>query len=389
MTTTAPTPTATTDALARFRGDLPFKPPNARSLAATIENPGRTARRVFDAAGVDIRAMSERIGAPMPEEQSVFAINRGTRFEEDLKADSYAKLLALLRSAGFKVDEPIILPLRRMYPVSPRNVDEMLRKRADATRDAILRMAAGDDSAPNLIDGGALQWDFGGAMARLETDGIAWRLGGRIRVLEIKSFPIVDGRGDPEKVGAAAWQAAVYVSAIQDMLTEAGYEREAVSSQVLLVCPKNTSLVPTLAPLDVARQARSLRRLLNGRKEVPEILAALGEGISLKTEGMDEPTAASHLAEVLQRLGTNYLPSCLASCPLAYHCRDRARAEGDPACIGPEVRTGLAGVTSLPRVLELTAGAPPTPSEADTAEILQRANRLLRAVEAGALRGAA
>ena len=214
-------------------------------------------------------------------------------------------------------------------------------------------------------------------------------VGGRIRVLEIKSFPIVDGRGDPEKVGAAAWQAAVYVSAIQDMLTEAGYEREAVSSQVLLVCPKNTSLVPTLAPLDVARQARSLRRLLNGRKEVPEILAALGEGISLKTEGMDEPTAASHLAEVLQRLGTNYLPSCLASCPLAYHCRDRARAEGDPACIGPEVRTGLAGVTSLPRVLELTAGAPPTPSEADTAEILQRANRLLRAVEAGALRGAA
>ena len=39
--------------------------------------------------------------------------------------------------------------------------NEMLRKRADATREAILRMAAGDDGAPNLIDGGALQWDFG------------------------------------------------------------------------------------------------------------------------------------------------------------------------------------------------------------------------------------
>src|SRR5919201_5074422 len=156
----------------------------------------------------------------MPEEQSVFAINRGTRFEDDLKADAYAKLLAVLRSAVFKVDEPSILPLRRMYPVSPRRVDEMLRKRADATREAILRMAAGDESAPNLIDGGALQWDFGGATARLETDGIAWRLGGRIRIIEIKSFPIVDGRGDPGKVGAAAWQAAVYVSAIEEMMTQ-------------------------------------------------------------------------------------------------------------------------------------------------------------------------
>ena len=389
MTTTEAAPESVTDALSRFRGDMPVKPPNARSLAATIENPGCNARRVFDAAGVDIRVVSERIGAPMPEEQSVFALNRGTRFEKDLKEDGYARLLELLREHGFKVHAPVVLPLRSMYPIGPRNADEMLRKRADATRDAVLRMAGGDDSAPNLIDGGALQWDFGGATARLETDGIAWRLGGRIRIIEIKSFPIVDGRGDPGKVGAAAWQAAVYVSAISDMLAAAGYDGGVLSSEILLICPKNTSLVPTLAPVDVSRQARALRRLLNGRKQVPEILAALGDDLTLNTDGMDEATAASRLADVLERLGTNYLPSCLASCPLAYHCRDRARSAGDPACVGPEVRSSLAGITSIPRVLELTSGSPATAEEAAAAEVLERASRLLRAVETGALRGAA
>ena len=52
-------------------------------------------------------------------------------------------------------------------------------------------MAEGREDACNLIDGGALQWDFGGAIARLEADGIAWRIGDTIRVVEIKSFPIV------------------------------------------------------------------------------------------------------------------------------------------------------------------------------------------------------
>src|SRR5439155_23718535 len=169
--------------------------------------------------------------------------------------DGYGVLIALLRRVGFPTEPVRVLPLRDLYPIDPRSPEAALRLRAAETRSAVLSMARGIPGAPNLIDGGALRWDFGGATARLETDGIAWRLGGRIRVIEVKSFPIVDGRGDPEKVGAAAWQAAVYVSAIEDMLTAAGYDRDAVSSQVLLVCPKNTSLVPTLAPIDVARQA--------------------------------------------------------------------------------------------------------------------------------------
>jgi hypothetical protein len=59
--------------------------------------------------------------------------------------------------------------------------------------------------------------------------------------------------------------------------------------------PDMTSLVPTMVPLDVARQARSLRRLLAGRAQVGEVLATLGEHMTLATTGMDDSAATAHL----------------------------------------------------------------------------------------------
>ena len=153
----------------------------------------------------------------MPEGQSVFAMQRGNRFERLVKEDNYAELIRLLREKGYPVAAVRVLPLRDIYPIDPRKPDVALGKRAAETRNAILAMAEGRDDAYNLIDGGALQWDFGGAVARLEADGIAWRIGDLIRVIEIKSFPVVDGRADSEKVGAAAWQSAVYVAALGDL----------------------------------------------------------------------------------------------------------------------------------------------------------------------------
>jgi len=296
-----------------------------------------------------------------------------------VKADGYGVLLALLRQAGFPPDPPRVLPLRDLYPIDPRDPDAALRRRAVETRSAILAMARGAAGAYNLIDGGALRWDYGGAVARLETDGIAWRLGGRIRVIEIKSFPIVDGRGDPEKLGAAAWQAAVYVAAIADLLADAGLDARLVSTEVLLVCPRNTSLTATIAALDVARKVRALRRLLAGRASIADVLTRFGPGVSLDTTGLDDAQAAARLAHVLDLLGTNYLPSCLAACPLARHCRARARAAGDPGCLGSDARASLAGVRTLPRAVELAQGAPADPTEAEAGAALARARRLLDA----------
>ena len=58
-----------------------MKLPNARTLAAIRANPACNARRVLDAAGVDKAALAERLGRPVPEGQSKFALQRGNRFE--------------------------------------------------------------------------------------------------------------------------------------------------------------------------------------------------------------------------------------------------------------------------------------------------------------------
>ena len=366
-------PDPVTAGLAALRGPLPPKLPNARTLAAIRTNPACNARRVLDAAGVDKAALAAQLGRPVPEEQSKFALQRGNRFERLVKDDNYAELIRLLREVGYPVEAVRVLPLRELYPINPHDPTPALRTRAVETKNAIIAMAHGRADAYNLIDGGALQWDFGGAIARLEADGIAWRIGDQIRVVEIKSFPVVDGRADPEKVGGAAWQTAVYVAALVDLLEEEGLDPSVVSTEVLLVCAKNTSLVPTVEKIDVSRQMRTLRRMLARRATIPTILAALPPGVTLDTTGMNDAEAAEHIAGVLDTLGTNYEPSCLSTCPLALHCRETARVSGDPACAGLD----LGSVRSIHRALELANGAPADGAEEDVADHLLRAARLL------------
>jgi hypothetical protein len=360
-----------------LRGNLPPKAPNARVLAAIRDNPACNARRVLDAAGIDRGAIAARLERSMPEGQSVFAMQRGNRFERLVKEDGYAELIRLLREFGYPIEAVRVLPLRDMYPIDPRRPDVALARRAAETRAAIVAMARGDEDAYNLIDGGALQWDFGGAIARLETDGVAWRIGELIRVIEIKSFPIVDGRADSEKVGAAAWQSAVYVAALVDLVEGAGLDPSIVSTEILLIAAKNTSLVPTVVKVDVSRHVRALRRMLARRATIPMILEGLPDGVSLDTAGMSDEDAAAHIAEVLEQLGTSYAPSCLRGCSLAFHCRANARAAADPACLGPDARASLGPVRSLDRALELADGAPADGSEEETAAQLMRARRLL------------
>jgi hypothetical protein len=385
---TAPDPI--TAGLAALRGTLKQKPPNARTLAAIRSNPACNARRVLDAAGVDKAALAGRLGRAVPEEQSKFALQRGNRFERLVKDDNYAELIRLLREAGYPVGPVRVLPLRDLYPINVRNPAVALAKRASETKSAIIAMAEGRADAYNLIDGGALQWDFGGAIARLEADGIAWRIGDQIRVVEIKSFPIVDGRADSEKVGGAVWQTAVYVAALVDLLEAEGLDPSAVSTEVLLVCAKNTSLVPTVVKVDVAQRVRTLRRMLARRASIPTILAALPPGVTLDTTGMSDDQAAEHIAGVLETLGTTYSSSCLSTCPLALHCRETARVSGSPACADLDIGS----VRSIGRAIELAEGAPPDSSEEDIAVQLLRASRLLASVgmdppAASAARGAA
>src|SRR5688572_1642354 len=96
----------TPDALAAFKASYATSRPNARALVALRDNPACNARRVLDAAGVDKSAVAADLGKPAHEGQSRFALQRGDRFEADVKANGYAIAIDLLRQAGFPV-EPV------------------------------------------------------------------------------------------------------------------------------------------------------------------------------------------------------------------------------------------------------------------------------------------
>ena len=145
--TRSATPDRVSTALAELRGELPRKAPNARVLAAIRENPACNARRVLDAAAIDKSAIAKRLGRPVPEGQSVFAMQRGNRFERLVKDDNYAELIRLLREKGYPVGAVRVLPLRDIYPVDPRRPEIALAKRAAETRTAIVAMAEAREDA--------------------------------------------------------------------------------------------------------------------------------------------------------------------------------------------------------------------------------------------------
>ena len=62
-----------------------------------------------------------------------------------------------------------------------------------------------------------LALDVAGSPAFLEPDAVVVHPDGRWTVVEIKSFPMLDGSADAAKVGAAARQAAVYVLALEEV----------------------------------------------------------------------------------------------------------------------------------------------------------------------------
>jgi len=351
---------------------------DARRIAALRANPRCRARRVFDAAAVDLGELARRLGRPVPQGEPIFAQQRGERFERVVKADGYAPLLRLLADHGHQPAAGRPLSLRELFPLNRRDPAPALERRARATREAVLAMAAGRRSAPSLLDGAAIELDLGGVGARLEADALAWRLRGRLAVVEIKSWPIVSGRADPEKVGAALWQAAVYVFALIELVREAGFDPAAVISQaVVLVAPAEFALRPTAVEVDASRHVAHLQRLLGSWESLTEILAALPRETKLDTSSLSERQAAEHVDLILKGLGTSYQPGCLGFCALAYHCRAQARAAGDPSVLRQDARARLGTVGSLGRALELARKAPPRWGEQEVARELARAHGLL------------
>jgi hypothetical protein len=220
-----------------------------------------------------------------------------------------------------------------------------------------------------LLDHPLLVLEVAGSPAYLEPDAVVVRPDGRWTVVEIKSFPVIDGSADASKVGAAARQAAVYVLAL-DRIAGATEGAE-VDERVLLVCPKDFSNLPAASVVDVRKQLSVTRRQLTRLTRVEDIAAALPEHVTFDVERC----SGKELTAAVESVSAAYAPECLATCELAFHCRDRARAAGAVEALGRSVRGELGGLTTVDSVLAAAHGRAGDPAD-PTVAALRRAAAL-------------
>ncbi|MFG2117665.1 hypothetical protein [Streptomyces sp. NPDC048710] len=356
--------------------DVPAKALDARALAALAANPGCRRRAILDGAGVDKAALASALGAPSGFGQSQFALTRGNAFEARVKADGGAELLRLVHARLDPGAEP---PAGAAVPdLSAHGPEGRTARTALALREAV---AAGGWT---LLDHPMLALDVAGSLAFLEPDAVVVHPDGSWTVVEIKSFPMLDGSADPAKVGAAARQAAVYVLALEEVAARLGAEPETetprrhstqegvpvprVRHRVLLVCPKDFSNLATASAVDVRKQRAVTARQLARLTRVEEIADALPEGVCFAP---DRP--AEELTAAVGAVPATYAPECLSACELAFHCRERSRAADAVTRLGRPLRAELGGLTTVEEVLAAARGDSGDPDDPAVAALRRAA----------------
>ncbi|MEF9904087.1 hypothetical protein [Streptomyces sp. P9-A2] len=370
--------------LAELRGpDVRAKALDARALAALAANPGCERRAILDGAGVDKATLAGALGSPSVFGQSQFAFVRGNAFEAKVKADGGTELLRLVHEKLDRSAEP---------PAAARVPD--LSAAGHAGRAARTELALGEAVlAPGewtLLDHPLLALDVAGSPAFLEPDAVVVHPDGSWTVVEIKSFPLLDGSADPAKVGAAARQAAVYVLALEEVAARLATAPDApntpnasggaprVRHRILLVCPKDFSNLPTASAVDVRKQRAVTARQLARLTRIENIADTLPDGTCFAPELPRERLTAS-----VESVPASYAPECLSACELAFHCRDRSRAQDAVTTLGRPVRAELGGLTTVEDVLAAARGELGDPDD-PTVAALRRAAALRAEALAGA-----
>ncbi|MEU5363065.1 hypothetical protein ABZ354_06095 [Streptomyces sp. NPDC005925] len=367
--------------LAELRGpDVPAKALDARALAALAANPGCRRRAILDGAGVDKAALAGALGSPSAFGQSQFALVRGNAFEAKVKADGGTELLRLVHE---KLDPTAEPPADARVPdLTATGPEGRTARTALVLREATeTATGTGTPGAWTLLDHPMLALDVAGSPAFLEPDAVVVHPDGGWTVVEIKSFPMLDGSADPSKVGAAARQAAVYVLALEEVAARLDPVPE-VRHRILLVCPKDFSNLPTASAVDVRKQRAVTRRQLARLTRIEDIARALPEGTCF-SPGLP----ADRLADAVESVPATYAPECLSACELAFHCRARSREDGAVTSLGRAVRAELGGLSTVEDVLAAARGEAGDPDDPAVAA-LRRAARL-RAEALGATAGLA
>lgn len=317
---------------------------------------------------MDKGALASALGAPSAFGQSQFAFVRGNAFEARVKADGGAELLRLVHE---RLDPGAAPPADARVPE--------LTATGPRGRAARTELALGEASAAGawtLLDHPMLALDVAGSPAFLEPDAVVVHPDGSWTVVEIKSFPMLDGSADPAKVGAAARQAAVYVLALEELAARLD-PVPPVRHRALLVCPKDFSNLPTASAVDVRKQRAVTSRQLARLTRIEEIADALPEGVCFAPD-----LPAEELTAAVESVPAAYAPECLSACELAFHCRARSRADGAVTALGRPVRAELGGLTTVADVLAAARGETGDPADPAVAALRRAAALRAEALEA-------
>jgi len=358
---------------------------SVRDVSRWGHNPGCGTNNAAFAARVDLDRLLEGTELAAEYGQSRFAIARGQRVERIGRQDDYEKTFEVLDDAfGYPESGRATLDMRTGYGFGNAALDA----RADATKVAVAQIVAGDDDAPNLIDGAVLRADIGGYTARLEADTLGARRGPEFHVVEFKSWAKVDGRfADAAKVGEALRQMGLYSLLVSNLIEDVGGNPDDILSDVgLLVTPRNVGLQLVGSKLSLGRARTVAETTLAA---LPDPTDFTGEVDPDATFGAVADRAATDdqridaLERVTDTYGVEYRQSCLSSCGLARFCRHRARVADSPEVCGSGVVRMLPGVHSLRRADDLARGAAPTVDEQSTgvATVLVETQALLDAAE--------
>ncbi|MFE1075701.1 hypothetical protein ACFW5W_31345 [Streptomyces sp. NPDC058783] len=313
---------------------------------------------------MDKGSLASALGSPSVFGQSQFALVRGNAFEAKVKADGGAELLRLVHEKLDRGAEPPVEARVEVPDLSATGPEGRAARTALA-----LREATGTAGAWTLLDHPMLALEVAGSPAFLEPDAVVVHPDGSWTVVEIKSFPMLDGSADPAKVGAAARQAAVYVLALERVAARLD-PAPRVRHRVLLVCPKDFSNLPTASAVDVRKQRAVTDRQLARLTRIEEIADALPEGVCFSPE-----QSAEELAAAVEAVPATYAPECLSACELAFHCRARSRDAGAVTRLGRPVRAELGGLSTVEEVLAAARGEAGDPDDPAVAA-LRRAARL-------------
>ncbi|WP_329176825.1 hypothetical protein [Streptomyces sp. NBC_01477] len=327
---------------------------------------------MLDAAGIDKAALAMRIGHEPRFGQSPFALTRGLAFEELVKRDGYAELFRLLRAeVNAHVAEAGVADLNDVGGTTS------LPLREKETRRLIRHLAAGNEDRL-ILDHPVLNLEVAGRTAYLEPDALTHRIEGRFHLVEIKSFPAIDGQASPIGVAEAAKQAAVYAIALRRTFTKVGLDEDLIADQFLLVCPKDFSNRPYGRLVDIRQERDAIAFQLHRLRRAEDIAKLLPKNA---TFDLSEESARSR-AELdwsVAALDASYTPECLSFCEMARYCREEADVCATPARLGSAVRNDLPGLDSTDTALthlDGTAVPAADTGQTEVIELLRKANHL-------------